>query len=113
MLSVASFRDVVGPLSQAVGERLARLLGVNEEIGLRLERIHADVDATAFRVRQIGWTAAAFAVGLFAAVVVRLRPASGSSSCWVRPLSPSSSSNISSHDGPQRGNTGCSWSFRW
>jgi Flp pilus assembly protein TadB len=72
MLSVASFRDVVGPLSQAVGERLARLLGVNEEIGLRLERIHADVDATAFRVRQIGWTAAAFAVGLFAAVVVRL-----------------------------------------
>jgi len=72
MLSVASFRDVVGPLSQAGGERLARVLGVNEEIGLRLERIHADVDATAFRVRQIGCTAAAFAVGLFAAVVVRL-----------------------------------------
>src|SRR3954452_25319112 len=77
ILSVASFRDVIGPLSRAIGERLARVLGVNEEIGVRLERVHADVDATAFRVRQIGWTAVAFAAGVVMAVILRLPPAAG------------------------------------
>ncbi len=58
--SVASFREAVGPLSAVVGERLARLVGVGEPLDVRLRRIHASLDATAFRVRQVGTSAAAF-----------------------------------------------------
>ncbi|MEO8695141.1 MAG: hypothetical protein ABI658_16555, partial [Acidimicrobiales bacterium] len=60
ILSVASFREVVAPLSRAIGERLARMFGVNEELGLRLERIHAAIDVTEHRVRQVGWMAITF-----------------------------------------------------
>jgi tight adherence protein C len=72
VLSVESFRDVVGPLSRRVGERLARLFGVSEELAVRLERVHSPLDVTAFRVRQVGWSVAA--VGLGALVAVALRP---------------------------------------
>jgi Flp pilus assembly protein TadB len=57
VLSVTSFREVVGPLAAGVGSRAARLAGVDEPLAVRLRRIHADVDPTAFRVRQLGWTA--------------------------------------------------------
>jgi Flp pilus assembly protein TadB len=67
ILSVASFRDVIGPLSRAVGERLARLFGVAEELSLRLERVHSELDVTAFRVRQLGWSTAAFGAGALTA----------------------------------------------
>jgi len=63
VLSVASFREVVAPLARQVGERVAGLLGVREEISLRLLRIHSPVDATAFRVRQLGWAAGGLATG--------------------------------------------------
>ncbi len=64
LLSAASFRDIIAPLSNSVGERIARLFGVNEEVGLRLRRIHSPLDVTTFRVRQAGWAAASFAAGL-------------------------------------------------
>lgn len=64
LLSAASFRDIIAPLSNSVGERIARLFGVNEEVGLRLRRIHSPLDVTTFRVRQAGWAAASFAPGL-------------------------------------------------
>ncbi|MGH9064266.1 MAG: type II secretion system F family protein, partial [Acidimicrobiales bacterium] len=57
--SVASFREVVGPLARAVGARGARLFGVSEELAVRLERIHSPLDVTAFRLRQLGWSVAA------------------------------------------------------
>lgn len=63
LLSVESFRDVIGPLARTVGERLARLFGVSEELALRLERIHSPLDVTAFRVRQLGWATAGLAIG--------------------------------------------------
>ena len=72
VLSVESFREVVGPLSRAVGERTARLFGVSEELAVRLERTHSPLDVTAFRVRQVGWSVGA--VGLAAAVAAVLRP---------------------------------------
>ena len=68
LLSVESFRDVVGPLARTVGERLARLFGISEELALRLERIHSPLDVTAFRVRQLGWATAGLAVGGAAAM---------------------------------------------
>ena len=72
LLSVESFRDVVGPVSRRVGERLARLFGVSEELAVRLDRVHSPLDVTAFRVRQVGWSVAA--VGIGALVSLALRP---------------------------------------
>jgi Flp pilus assembly protein TadB len=70
ILSVASFREVIAPLSRAIGERMARMFGVNEELGLRLERIHATTDVTEHRVRQVAWMAVTFigAVAMTAAL---------------------------------------------
>lgn len=72
LLSVESFRDVVGPLSRRLGEQAARLFGVSEELSVRLERVHSPLDVTAFRVRQLGWSVAA--VGIAALVAAAMRP---------------------------------------
>lgn len=74
LLSVESFREVVGPVSRRVGERLARLFGVSEELAVRLERVHSPLDVTAFRVRQLGWSVAA--VGMATLVSLAARPSS-------------------------------------
>ena len=72
LLSVESFRDVIGPLARHVGERLAALLGVSEDLSVRLARVHLSMDATAFRVRQMGWSAAS--LGLGALIVAATQP---------------------------------------
>ncbi|HUP87206.1 MAG TPA: type II secretion system F family protein [Acidimicrobiales bacterium] len=72
LLSVESFRDVVAPLSRTIGERLARLFGVSEELALKLERLHSPLDVTTFRIRQVGRMTAA--AGIAAVCVVGLRP---------------------------------------
>ena len=74
ILSVDSFRDVVRPLARSLGERVAKLFGVSEELGVRLERIHSADDVTAFRVRQLGWSVAGFGVGTLLAVALRPPP---------------------------------------
>jgi Flp pilus assembly protein TadB len=71
-LSVASLREAVGPLSSALGERVARLVGVGEQLDVRLRRIHSGLDPTAFRVRQVGTCAAAFGVAAVLVLAVRL-----------------------------------------
>ncbi len=76
-LSVESLRDVVGPIARDVGGRLARLAGIDEELAVRLERIHSPLDPTAFRMRQLAWSAAAFALGGTVAVVLSLPAALG------------------------------------
>lgn len=70
--SVASLREVVGPLAQAVGARVARTFGVSEELAVRLERVHSPLSVTDFRLRQLGWSVAGFGVG--ALVVLAVRP---------------------------------------
>jgi Flp pilus assembly protein TadB len=72
ILSVASFREVIGPLSRSLGDRVAKLFGVAEELSLRLERVHASMDVSEFRVRQLGWSAAAFGTGALAALALGL-----------------------------------------
>ena len=72
LLSVESFRDAVGPASRAVGTRLAKLLGVAEDLEVRLSRIHSPLDPTAFRIRQIGYALLAF--GLAAVASLGFRP---------------------------------------
>ncbi len=63
LLSVASFKEVLAPLSNALGARAARVFRVSEELGIRLERIHSPLSVTAFRMRQVGWSAAALCAG--------------------------------------------------
>jgi Flp pilus assembly protein TadB len=75
LLSLESFRDVLGPVARAAGARLARLFGVSEELSLRLQRIHSPLDATEFRMRQVGWATAAFGAGALAAGALRPSPA--------------------------------------
>jgi hypothetical protein len=68
LLSVESFRDAIGPVSRLIGERLARAMGVTEDLDVRLRRVHSPLDVTGFRVRQIGFAV----VGLLAAVIAAL-----------------------------------------
>jgi len=71
MLSVASFTEVVGPLSQAMGERLARIFGVSEELAVKLERLHDTTDVTQFRIRQLGWMTGVLTVAALVGALVR------------------------------------------
>lgn len=68
ILSVESFREAVGPLAQALGSQFSRLFGVSEELDRRLRRVHAGLDVTEFRVRQIGWSLAGLGIGSLIAV---------------------------------------------
>lgn len=71
VLSVASFRDVIGPLAGHVGETLARLLGVREDLETRLRRIRSPMPPTEFRVRQLGWVGGGLAGGVLLASLTR------------------------------------------
>lgn len=68
ILSFESFREAVGPLAQALGSQFSRLFGVSEELDRRLRRVHAGLDVTEFRVRQIGWSLAGLGIGSLIAV---------------------------------------------
>ncbi len=61
--SVETMREVLGPAARSLGERVARIFGVGEELARRLERIHSPLDVTGFRLRQLGWSLAAFGLG--------------------------------------------------
>ena len=74
LLSVESFREVIGPLSSSVGSRLARLFGVSEELAVRLERIHSPLDVTAFRVRQLGRMTLTTVLAAFAVIAATPPP---------------------------------------
>lgn len=63
LLSASSWRDIVGPVARTAGAWLARLFGVNEELAVRLRRVHAPIDVTAFRVHQLGLAAGGLGAG--------------------------------------------------
>jgi tight adherence protein C len=71
LLSVESFREAVGPLAKSLGSQFSRLFGVSEDLDRRLRRVHADLDVTEFRVRQIGWSLAGLGAGSLFAIAVR------------------------------------------
>jgi Flp pilus assembly protein TadB len=75
VLSGGSLRELIGPLSQSIGKRVARFVGVSEDLELRLRRIHASVDANAFRTRQVGLGLAGLGSGALVAVALRPPPA--------------------------------------
>ncbi|MEO5679671.1 MAG: type II secretion system F family protein [Acidimicrobiales bacterium] len=70
LLSVESFRDVLRPAAAALGELLGRLTG-GEDLATRLTRIHSPVDASAFRVRQVGRAGAGLLMGVAATAALR------------------------------------------
>ena len=72
--SGSSFREVISPLAQSAGAAIERLLGVSESLEIRLQRIHSPLDATAFRMQQLGWTSGGFGIGLLIAFGVRAAP---------------------------------------
>lgn len=74
LLSVTSFREVISPLAQGVGERIARAFGVSEELETRLRRIHSPLTVAAFRTRQLGWSLVAFGVGALVGVTAGIEP---------------------------------------
>ncbi len=55
ILSVDSFRDVIAPLAHRLGGRVASAFGVNEDLEVRLHRIHSSVEPTHFRLLQVAW----------------------------------------------------------
>lgn len=67
-----SWRDVAAPLARVTGDRLARAFGVSESAAVRLERIHAPIDVTEFRMHQLGWVGSGFAVATVLAVLLPL-----------------------------------------
>lgn len=77
VLSVESFREAVGPASRTVGERVARLAGVSEDLEVRLRRTHSSLDVTAFRVRQVGYSITGFGAGALVVLAVRPNPVVG------------------------------------
>ena len=72
LLDAESFRQVVGPLAQAVGERVARTLGVTEALDRRLRRVHSPLDVGAFRSRQVAWAGAGLVGGTLLALALPL-----------------------------------------
>lgn len=70
--SVASLAELVAPFARGAGERLARLVGIEEDVASRLARIHSPVDPTSFRVRQVGDAVLAVAVAGPAALAISL-----------------------------------------
>jgi tight adherence protein C len=72
LVSAETFGQVIGPLARAVGERVARAVGVTEPLAVRLERICSPLDVTGFRVRQLGWAAVGLVTGSVLAVAAQL-----------------------------------------
>lgn len=67
----ASLQALALPLARGLGEGLARLVGVEEDVARRLRRLHAPIDAGTFRLRQLAWAAAGFAAGAVLAATTR------------------------------------------
>jgi tight adherence protein C len=67
----STLRELVSPLVHHAAASLTGMIGVREDVDARLERIHAPLDATAFRMRQMGWAAAGFGIGSLLVVATR------------------------------------------
>lgn len=71
MFSAASFREVIAPIAHSSGERIAALFGVSESIARRLERVHSPIAPVAFRLRQLGFSLAAFTACVLCSAVAQ------------------------------------------
>lgn len=60
------------PLLRELGTYLSRIVGVKEDLSIRLARIHSPVSPTQFRVRQSGWALIATCLALLFSIVTKL-----------------------------------------
>lgn len=74
ILSVESFQEAIGPVARALGERVAGVLGVQEDVGARLARVHSPLTVTQFRTQQLGTAVGAFGLGGLAVIAARPDP---------------------------------------
>lgn len=86
LLSAASVRDVVGPLATNVGNRLSSLLGVNDDLTLRLRRAGSSLDATGFRMRQVAWATGTMVGAGVICTVLSLSPLIAVAATFAAPL---------------------------
>jgi tight adherence protein C len=64
-----SATSVIAAWAGAIGTRVALLLGVNDDLAIRLERAHSEVDPSGVRLQQVASTVAGLAVGLVVAAL--------------------------------------------
>jgi tight adherence protein C len=74
VMSIDAMREVIAPLARSLGARTSELLGVEEDLSMRLARIHSRTDPGSFRVRQLGWAVAALALGATVAMSTGASP---------------------------------------
>lgn len=72
LLSLETFGELLRPLAEALGAVTARTFGVSEELPRRLRRVHWEMDASEFRVRQIGWALGALGFAVLVSVLLAL-----------------------------------------
>jgi Flp pilus assembly protein TadB len=72
--TAGTFREVVAPLAQSVGDRVAALFGVHDQLDVRLRRFHSPLDVATFRTRQLGWVVAASGAAALITLSVELPP---------------------------------------
>jgi len=63
-------RTILAPLAIELGGRLARGMGVDEDLATRLRRVHADVSPSEFRLRQLGRAVVAGTLGTATALAL-------------------------------------------
>ncbi|MFM8861654.1 MAG: type II secretion system F family protein [Acidimicrobiia bacterium] len=71
----AGMARVLGPLLRDAGASVARVVGVEEDLARRLERIHSPLDPMTFRVRQGAWALGALAAALVVTIGLAPPPA--------------------------------------
>ncbi len=69
-----SVRAIIAPPAVDLGNRLARVFGVHEELAVRLARVHSPLGVSAFRTRQLGWAITAFGVAVVLSMALSLDP---------------------------------------
>lgn len=67
-----SLRSLAVPWAVGIGSSLTRVLGLSEELDLRLERVHAPISVAEFRLRQLGCALLGFTAA--ALLVIAFRP---------------------------------------
>lgn len=66
----STLTDVIGPLVEALGENVSRLLGVDEPLDERLSQLHSTDTPSSFRLRQAMWCLASCVTGLAVSLAV-------------------------------------------
>lgn len=69
---LASLRELFTWVSKTLGNPIARIFGIDEDLSVRLERLHSTMDASGFRLRQLGTATAALGATLVAVIGARL-----------------------------------------